>query len=96
MCIRDRVKADKTTLGADDGIGVAFILAILDDENVEHPNLEAIITVGEETSMVGANAIDLSVLDAKYLINIDSEEEGVLTIGCAGGLDLTASFEKEL
>ena len=90
------VKADKTTLGADDGIGVAFILAILDDENVEHPNLEAIITVGEETSMVGANAIDLSVLDAKYLINIDSEEEGVLTIGCAGGLDLTASFEKEL
>ena len=87
--------ANGTTLGADDGIGVAFIMGILDDDSLEHGPIEAIITTGEETSMVGANALDLSQLKAKYLINIDSEEEGVLTIGCAGGLDLEIEFKKE-
>ena len=87
--------ANGTTLGGDDGIGVAFIMGILDDDSLEHGPIEAIITTGEETSMVGANAIDLSQLKAKYLINIDSEEEGVLTIGCAGGLDLEIEFKKE-
>ncbi|MDO5046927.1 MAG: beta-Ala-His dipeptidase [Anaerococcus sp.] len=87
--------ADGTTLGADDGMGVAFIMAVLDDENLDHGPIEAIITTGEETSMVGANALDLSNLKSKYLINIDSEEEGVLTIGCAGGLDLEVNFDKE-
>ena len=89
------VTADKTTLGADDGMGVAFILAIFDDDSLEHGPLEAIITTGEETSMVGANALDGSDINAKYLLNIDSEEEGYLTIGCAGGLDLEITFEKE-
>lgn len=91
----DWVTADKTTLGADDGMGLAFILAVLDDDSLEHGPLEAIVTTGEETSMVGANALDASDINAKYLINIDSEEEGALTIGCAGGLDLEISFEKE-
>ena len=66
--------ANGTTLGADDGIGVAFIMGILDDDKLEHGPIEAIITTGEETSMVGANALDLSQLKADYLINIDSEE----------------------
>lgn len=91
----DWVRADGTTLGADDGMGVAFILSILDDKNLDHPSIEAIITTEEETSMLGANALDTSDIKAKYLINIDSEEEGCITIGCAGGLDLPISFKKE-
>lgn len=91
----DYLTANGTTLGADDGIGVAFIMAILDNDELEHGPIEAVITTAEETSMLGANALDLSQLDAKYLINIDSEEEGILTIGCAGGLDLEVSFAKE-
>ena len=89
------ITADGTTLGADDGIGVAFIMAVLDDDNLKHGPIEAIITTEEETSMGGAGKLDLSQITAKYLINIDSEEEGVLTIGCAGGLDLEIEFEKE-
>ena len=91
----DWVTADGTTLGADDGMGVAYILAILDDESLDHPGLEAIITTEEETSMLGAQALDTSDIKAKYLLNIDSEEEGYITIGCAGGLDLPISFAKE-
>lgn len=91
----DWVTADGTTLGADDGMGVAYILAVLDDESLEHPALEAIITTEEETSMLGAQALDTSDIKAKYLLNIDSEEEGYITIGCAGGLDLPISFAKE-
>ena len=91
----DWVRADGTTLGADDGMGVAFILGVLDDDSLSHGPIEAIITTGEETSMVGANALDASDIKAKYLLNIDSEEEGSLTIGCAGGLDLEITFDKE-
>ncbi|WP_416334702.1 aminoacyl-histidine dipeptidase [Anaerococcus sp. DFU013_CI05] len=91
----DWVRADGTTLGADDGMGVAFILAIFDDKDIAHGPLEAIITTGEETSMVGANALDASDIKAQYLINIDTEEDGILTIGCAGGCDLEISFKKE-
>ena len=91
----DWVTADGTTLGADDGMGVALILAIFDDEKVEHGPLEAIITTGEETSMVGANALDASDINAKYLVNIDTEDDGILTVGCAGGCDLEISFKKE-
>ena len=87
--------ADGTTLGADDGIGVAFIMAVLDDDNLKHGPIEAVITTEEETSMGGAGKLDLSQITAKYLVNIDSEEEGVLTIGCAGGLDLEIEFDKE-
>lgn len=89
------ITADGTTLGADDGIGVAFIMAVLDDDNLKHGPIEAVITTEEETSMGGAGKLDLSQITAKYLINIDSEEEGVLTIGCAGGLDLEIEFDKE-
>ncbi|WP_276887297.1 beta-Ala-His dipeptidase [Anaerococcus lactolyticus] len=89
------ITADGTTLGADDGIGVAFILAVLDDDSLKHGPIEAIITTEEETSMGGAGKLDLSQITAKYLINIDSEEEGILTVGCAGGLDLEIEFDKK-
>lgn len=89
------ITADGTTLGADDGIGVAFIMAVLDDDSLKHGPIEAVITTEEETSMGGAGKLDLSQITAKYLVNIDSEEEGVLTIGCAGGLDLEIEFDKE-
>ena len=90
------ITADGTTLGADDGIGVAFILAVLDDDSLKHGPIEAIITTEEETSMGGAGKLDLSQITAKYLINIDSEEEGILTVGCAGGLDLEIEFDKKV
>ena len=89
------ITADGTTLGADNGIGVAFAMAVLDDDSLKHGPIEAIITTEEETSMGGAGKLDLSQITAKYLLNIDSEEEGVLTIGCAGGLDLEIEFDKE-
>ena len=90
------LRANKTTLGADDGIAVAYALAILDDEKISHGPISVLITTGEETSMVGVNNLDTKKLnDPKYLLNIDSEEEGILTIGCAGGMDIKYSFEKE-
>lgn len=79
------VKAKDTTLGGDDGIAVAMIMAILDSSDIPHPPIEAVLTTDEEVGMGGAMAIDLSVLKGRKLINIDSEEEGVLTTGCAGG-----------
>ena len=81
----DFIKANRTTLGADNGIAVAMTLAILDSHDIAHPNLEAVFTVQEETELVGATHLDTSTLKAKYLINIDSEEEGILTLGSAGG-----------
>ena len=81
----DFVYADGTTLGGDDGIAIAMVLAILEDNTVTHPPLEALFTTDEETGMYGAEGLDTSVLCGKTLINIDSEEEGILTVGCAGG-----------
>lgn len=89
------LRANKTTLGADDGIAVAFALAILDDDSIEHPNLEVIITTDEERGMTGATEIDGKDLHCKYLLNLDSEEEGILTVGCAGGVETIISFDKE-
>lgn len=88
------VRAKGTTLGGDDGIAVAMVMALLDDGAVTHPPLEAVLTVDEEVGMLGATALDGSDLRARYLLNIDSEEEGVLTVGCAGGArcDLTGTF----
>lgn len=80
------VKAKDTTLGGDDGIAVAYALAILDDDSIAHPPIEAVFTVDEEVGMLGATAMDMSVLSGKYLLNIDSEEEGIFLTGCAGGL----------
>ncbi len=77
--------ANGTTLGGDDGIAVAYALAILADKTIPHPPLEVVITVDEETGMLGAAGIDLSALKGRKLLNIDSEDEGVFTVSCAGG-----------
>ncbi len=89
------VTADGTTLGADNGIGVATAMAILADKNVVHPPLEAFFTVDEETGMYGAMALEGGVLKGSTLLNLDSETEGELYIGCAGGVDTTAHFNFE-
>jgi len=81
----DWVKARGTSLGSDDGIAVAMAMAVLDDDAIPHPPLEAVFTVDEEVGMPGATALDCSDLKSRYLLNIDSEVEGVLTVGCAGG-----------
>ena len=88
----DWVKADKTSLGADNGIGVAMALALLDDETLRHPKLEAVFTTDEETGMFGAVGIDLSMVEGRCLINLDSEEEGMLTVSCAGGVRVDCLF----
>ncbi len=80
------LRADGTTLGADNGIGVSMCLALLDSSHIEHPALEAVFTTSEEIGMEGAVALDATRLDGRILINIDSEEEGVFTCGCAGGM----------
>lgn len=80
------VWAEKTSLGGDDCIAVAAIFAILADDSLPHPPLEAVITVDEETGMDGAVALDCSDLKGRRLLNLDSEEEGVFTVSCAGGL----------
>ena len=86
------VTANGTTLGADNGIGVATALAILADKSVVHPPLEAFFTVDEETGMYGAFALEGGWLQGKVLLNLDSETEGELYMGCAGGVDTTATF----
>ena len=85
--------AKGTTLGGDDGIAVAYALAILADKSIPHPPIEVIITVDEETGMDGAVGIDLSMLKGKRLVNLDSEEEGIFTVSCAGGARAQISME---
>jgi dipeptidase D len=80
------VWADGTTLGADDGIAVAFILAVLASDTIAHPPIQAVLTSDEEIGMLGARDLDTSELTAKRLINIDSESEGILYVSCAGGV----------
>lgn len=93
----DFLFAEGTTLGGDDGIAVAYALAILDSDTLRHPNLEVVFTVDEEIGMLGAAALDLSPLKGRMLINVDSEEEGTLLTSCAGGVraDLTFSAAEE-
>ena len=81
------VKATDTTLGADDGIGVAAMLAIMEPGNLVHGPLELLFTIDEETGLTGANALQGDFIDGKILLNVDSEDEGVFTVGCAGGRD---------
>ena len=81
----DWVKARGTSLGSDDGIAVAMAMAVLDDDSIPHPPIEAVFTVDEEVGMPGAIALDGSDLKSRYLLNVDSEVEKVLTVGCAGG-----------
>ena len=82
----DIIYAEGTTLGGDDGVAAAFMLAILDDDSLPHPRVEMVFTTEEETGLYGAEAIDVSPLKGRLFINIDSEDEGILTVGCAGGV----------
>ncbi|WP_105618009.1 aminoacyl-histidine dipeptidase [Vallitalea okinawensis] len=93
--VDDYITADGTTLGADNGIAVAYAMAILDDNELEHPSLEIVITTDEETGMTGASNIDLSQLKGKYLINCDNESEGTFIVGCAGGAKTTINLPIE-
>lgn len=87
------LRAKDTTLGADDGMGVAAAMAIVEDKTLEHGPLEVLITRDEETGMYGAFALAPDTLKGKFLLNLDSETEGEITIGCAGGLDVVCSME---
>ncbi len=87
----DWVKARGTTLGADNGIGVASIMAILASSEIPHPAVEGLFTIDEETGMTGAQGLEAGQLDGKILLNLDTEEDHEITIGCAGGVDVTAT-----
>ena len=87
----DWVRADGTTLGADNGIGVATIMALLSSSDIPHPPLEALFTIDEETGMTGAQGLKGGLLQGKILLNLDTEDDDELTIGCAGGVDVTAT-----
>lgn len=89
------LKARGTTLGADDGVAVAVMLCALDDPELSHPVLECLFTTGEETGLYGATGFDYSVVTARRLINLDSEEEGVATVSCAGGVGLDFRLKAE-
>lgn len=91
----DFVKAKNTTLGADNGIAVSMVLAILESDTIAHPPIEAIFTTDEETGMYGAKALDMSILKGKRMVNIDSEEEDCITVSCAGGSDFKATKKHE-
>lgn len=87
----DWVRAKGTTLGADNGIGVATIMALLESTDIAHPAIEALFTIDEETGMTGALELGEGLLDGSILLNLDTEDDDELTIGCAGGVDITAS-----
>lgn len=93
----DYLYAEDTSLGGDDGIAVAYALAILDSDEIKHPRLEVILTVDEEVGMDGARVLDVSMLKGKRMLNLDSEEEGIILAGCAGGtrVDWMLSIERE-
>jgi dipeptidase D len=92
----DLLRARGTTLGADNGIGVAAALAILESTDIKHGPLEVLITIDEETGLTGANRFKGGILRGRYFLNLDSEEEGVLTIGCAGGIDTVVTRTLDL
>ncbi|MAU30991.1 MAG: cytosol nonspecific dipeptidase [Flavobacteriaceae bacterium] len=87
----DWVKADGTTLGADNGLGVASIMAILESNEISHPKIEALFTIDEETGMTGALNLSDTILTGKILLNLDTEEDDEICVGCAGGIDITMS-----
>lgn len=86
----DWVKAKGTTLGADNGLGVAAIMSVLSSDNIIHPPLEALFTIDEETGMTGAQGLQAGYLNGEILLNLDTEEDDEIDIGCAGGIDITA------
>ena len=87
----DWVKADGTTLGADNGLGVASIMAILSSTDISHPEIEALFTIDEETGMTGAMGLEGGLLNGEILLNLDTEDDDEIDIGCAGGIDITAT-----
>ncbi|MCL7752888.1 aminoacyl-histidine dipeptidase [Polaribacter sp. Z022] len=87
----DWVTADGTTLGADNGLGVAAIMAILSSKDIQHPNIEALFTIDEETGMTGAMGLEGGILKGDILLNLDTEEDDEIGMGCAGGIDITAT-----
>lgn len=87
----DWVKAEGTTLGADNGLGVAAIMAVLSSTDIAHPSIEALFTIDEETGMTGAMGLEANVLKGEILLNLDTEEDDEIGIGCAGGVDVTAT-----
>ena len=89
----DWVYANNTTLGSDNGMGVAAIMAVLESQDLKHGPLEALITADEETSMVGATALPKGELSGEILLNLDTEQEGEMVIGYAGGIDVTDSIK---
>jgi dipeptidase D len=89
----DWVKAKGTTLGADNGLGVATIMAILESDTIAHPALEALFTIDEETGMTGAKGLKGGLLKGEILLNLDTEEDDEIGVGCAGGIDVTATRE---
>ena len=89
------VFARGTTLGGDDGIAIAYAMALIADQSIPHPPLEVIITVDEEVGMLGASAIDVSMLKGRKMINLDSEDEGIFTVSCAGGARATLTLKVE-
>ena len=92
LVVKDGIlTANGTTLGADNGIAVALMLTVLDDDSLVHPALECVFTTDEESGLVGAETLDKSQIDARIMINLDSEEEGVATVSCAGGVVVTYS-----
>ncbi len=91
----DYLKARGTTLGADNGIAVAMIMAILESSDIAHPPIEAVFTIDEEIGLIGANVLDKSVLKSKRMINLDAEEDDTLTVSCAGGNDFTVKIPLE-
>ena len=86
------VKARGTTLGADNGIGMAAAMAVLADKELKHGRIQALFTVDEETGLTGAFGLESGMIDGKYLLNLDSEDEAEIFIGCAGGAGTTAEF----
>ena len=92
----DWVRAKGTTLGADNGLGVATMMAILESDSVEHPAIEALFTIDEETGMTGAKGLSPDLLEGDILLNLDTEEDDEIGIGCAGGVDITATKKYEV
>ena len=89
----DWVRARGTTLGADNGLGVAMMMAVLESKTIKHPDIEALFTIDEETGMTGALNLKGGILRGKILLNMDTEEDDEIDIGCAGGIDVTATRE---
>jgi len=87
----DWVRARGTTLGADNGLGVAMIMAVLESTTMQHPAIEALFTIDEETGMTGALNLKGGILNGEILLNMDTEEDDEIDIGCAGGIDVTAT-----